>query len=498
MEQLSIGSSVKHLISITICLLVIHSLNGQAYLIDRSYGFDGTCHILSNIDLHQSTREMTIDSAGNIYVGFQYDVSGSLSHLLTKIEPIGRVDNSFGTLGIVTDSIHFHKEGYLFNAVVLSDDSTIIKIFGQNLKLIARYIIPGIVTSQQEIRFDPSGYFIGSINEGIVFKLLSSGSLDQSFGNGGLQDFKNIFSEEEVQECYYEYTKENGSHICSVKTNLHHYVVELDNDGAVLRSNVISAYLNSIGPTFVQKEIIRVTPMPHDRLLIYAKGKVLENISFDYFMFVLDADLEIENEFGDNGIFQFPFGFQSRIPIGGLTNGNILSKDPTQVISSTEISFCKISLVNRSGELREDINSFNQIAIRDAYAENNSAILVDKNDFYVLSFESNQPGAHVTKFTLDNATTSTIDTDNINAMLKLFPNPASSQVNLLYTGPTLQNALLQIYDAKGQMVKLESIDILDYYKTLIIDTQDLSSGQYQVQISQSGSLISSQKLIITK
>ena len=481
-----------------LAILALSFLNSQDYLIDRSYGIDGTCPILSDLDLHQVTREMTIDSAGNIYVGFQYNLSGSLDHVITKIDSFGRVDNSFGTLGIVTDDIHFHKEGYLFSAVVIIDEATIINIFDQDLNRIARYITPGVITSQKEIRFDSSGYFIGSTEDAILFKYLASGSLDQSFGTGGLQDFKDIFPNEEVLECYYEYTKKNGSHICSVKTNFHHYVVELGTDGSMLKTTVVSAYLNSIGSSYVQKEIIHVTPMPHDRLLVYGKGKMVENIFFDYFMFVLDADLKLETEFGDNGIFQFPFEFQSRIPIGGLTNGNILCKDPTYADSQEDISFCKISLVNRSGVFREDLNTYNQIAIRDAYTDNNSAIHVDKNDFYVLSFESHQPGAYITKFTLDNVTTKIKESSETPQYLSLFPNPTSAQSNLLYTGATLLDARLIIYDANGRVVKQKSIDILEDNHILRINTLELAAGHYEVQIIHDKIPVSGKTLIIAR
>ena len=473
-------------------------LVGQSYLIDRSYGFDGTCPIFPDIDLYQSTREMTIDSAGNIYVGFQYNLEDSLNHVITKIAPIGRVDNSFGSSGILNGAIHFHKEGYLFSALVITDDSTIIHVFNQDLNLIRRYIIPGVITSQKELRYDPSGYLIGSISSGTLFKLLSSGSLDLSFGNGGLQDFSTIFPAEKVLECHYESTKENGSHLCSVKTNLHHYLVELNEDGSLLRSNVISSFLNSIGPSFVQKEIMHVTPLPHERFLVYGRGKVPEKIHFDHFMFVLDENLEIEKDFGDNGMFQFPFEFQSRLPIGGLTNGNILLKDPTYINSQEEISFCKISLVNRSGALRDDLNNYDQIAIRDAYADNNSAILVHDNDFYVLSFESNNMGAYVTKFTLDYVETSVAENAEIKSALSLFPNPTSTLTNLLYTGPTLHHALLRIYNDTGELVKQDIIKLLQSNHSLKIDTQSLPSGQYQITVGQASTLDMHKNLIIAR
>ena len=109
---------------------------------------------------------------------------------------------------------------------------------------------------------------------------------------------------------------------------------------------------------------------------------------------------------------------------------------------------------------------------------------------------------HITKLNLEDlpGTPIVTDTKNVepeNHTITLSPNPAASTTNLLYTGPTLTTARLELLDTYGQIVREMNLNHLNDNASIQIETQNITNGLYFVSLSNGKDITTTQKLVVS-
>ncbi|WP_344822045.1 T9SS type A sorting domain-containing protein [Rurimicrobium arvi] len=83
--------------------------------------------------------------------------------------------------------------------------------------------------------------------------------------------------------------------------------------------------------------------------------------------------------------------------------------------------------------------------------------------------------------------------------IKVFPNPASSQISFEHNFTSGENAALYVVDLLGRVVKQQSLNKGSYYglQQVTVDLNDVSAGTYFLRL-QSGDKVQSAKFLINK
>jgi hypothetical protein len=77
---------------------------------------------------------------------------------------------------------------------------------------------------------------------------------------------------------------------------------------------------------------------------------------------------------------------------------------------------------------------------------------------------------------------------------KLYPNPASSEVSIIHNLINLPNTQINISDMTGRLRK--SIDVSNYKTPIVIPISDLENGVFCIELSQNGTKLFTDKLIV--
>lgn len=81
--------------------------------------------------------------------------------------------------------------------------------------------------------------------------------------------------------------------------------------------------------------------------------------------------------------------------------------------------------------------------------------------------------------------------------LSLAPNPASTELNIYYTGLNSNKATLEIVNLTGELV-LKSIELPSVKTAILVNTSDLANGVYLVKVFENSQCLNQSKLVIVK
>lgn len=467
-----------------ILLLISSSLVAQDDYVDLDFGDNGSTKLIytNASGSHPST---SFDSLGNIYVSFRSN--SNAQRALLKIKPTGELDSTFGVNGIM-DSLrndHFQKDNFIISKKGIGG-STIIYAHDLTMNLLDKFIIPGIVDIIN-FRYDSSGYLVGHIRGGTMFKYKNGAGLDNTFGNDGIFEFNTIPRLENSSLYWdgYRDTDSEGNHILRIEFN-----------NAVGNRNAMTAILDSLGQIKETIFIDDISPihinldqqhLSQDHIIISGYRNLAD------YLLKTTTDGELVTEFGNNGRIDFLNASEDvknkEIFIGEFSNGQILSA--TKYINVYQ----NIFLMNQKGKYQTeygddayiDLTSrFNVVRDIDIYNDEIYVVHRDsvvKSDFYL------------SKMNLDNISTTKKDIEAKTGQILLHPNPANNHTLLKYNGHPISNCSILIYDTGGQLVK--SIRRHLSNETLTnIDTSDLAAGLYNINIVQEGHIIVSDQLVI--
>ena len=85
--------------------------------------------------------------------------------------------------------------------------------------------------------------------------------------------------------------------------------------------------------------------------------------------------------------------------------------------------------------------------------------------------------------------------DNTLSNMKLYPNPATDNVNILIASKENANAQLNIFHLMGQLVYSENVAVAEGNNLVRVSTSNLQAGVYMVNIKTNAGT-STQKLIV--
>ncbi len=194
-----------------------YRLNGE---LDTSFGHDGTRFYMKPIYAPLTTRDMTIDRQGSIYItGEQYTLEGT-NMMVLKLKANGEVDSSFGSQGLVMfdsrqnergEAIALDSEANLYIAGYSGGAGAVWKLDSTG-KPVNEFGRSGQVTFSQnsnetrvnDLTIDGNNaiyvtgnqYVGGAGNEMLLLKYDSQGNLVQDFGQQGVVAFNSDVVEE--------------------------------------------------------------------------------------------------------------------------------------------------------------------------------------------------------------------------------------------------------------------------------------------------------------
>lgn len=121
----------------------------------------------------------------------------------------------------------------------------------------------------------------------------------------------------------------------------------------------------------------------------------------------------------------------------------------------------------------------------------------DSSDFYRLVFTKFSGSSNgKTYFVKQKLDVSSINENDLNIALALYPNPATTSLTILYSNLNASDLKIEIIDINGKNIKSILINSSSEVQQLFFDVSDLSNGVYFVQIKSSKGIVS-QKFIKT-
>ena len=459
--------------------------------IDTTFGDQGTTAILNRIDINNGYTRISSDSLGNIYISLRYH-DGHYS--IIKVDSSGTIDQAF------QDSELFKRDGFqysqednfiYFHRII--DESTIVDIYDLNLDYIQGYRVP-VNISFDNSKYSPTGHFIGLTDE-ILFKYSADGKLDTSFGNDGiinLQNFIGIFIEEYNR---YEFQNENGDHyhtFFQFYPQSNHFLIRLDKNGHLKNTLSLQKTYASFSnqPHLTSHQIQTVTPLQNGQVLISASAR--QSTTNRSYQFIINEDFSVDRSYGDNGISLIPTGFETRFVTGVFSNNETLLRTNPNAPNNGSIA-----VIDQAGSLKYDLSD--QGLLNLDIKENSfgyKMTIIDK-DIYILHLNSESEEMLLSKLRLENIQDGE-NPSNITADIKTSPNPTSSLIKMLYAGPTLESALLHIYDTNGKLISSKKLYGLSTHQSTEIPIEDMNSGQYILALIYEGQIISTEKMTIVR
>ena len=488
-------------------LFSISHLVSQNNFLDLSYCDDGSCEFQFD-EFFTFVEHMSIDSLDNIYAGVTFE--GTIDQVLIKIKPNGQIDNTFGVEGIFKEAGHkaYQKDNYIYS--ILRDfDETSINILDLELNFITRFVHVG--ESIINHMYFNGEYFIGSTTEGILFKYNRDGFLDKDFAEQGLYDLEievlNIgfgvdgYSTSSTNDIHYSFLSNNINQIP------HSQILQLNNEGTLINTIELMPSPNFDPDFHMNLNFISTVELSaNDNILVGLEHETYEQkMQSEYFK--LNSLGQLVQDFGNEGSMLIP------IPPDSLIPTNVLSTLTTQLVGelkSENLIFSysnheyyldeeqpwaittAIFIMTPEGSLQSEFGNagFLDFDILPAASININNIITNKDHVYIISkAELSTNTFNITKLNLadlGNPVSNTHKTITAKQSISLQPNPSTTAINLLYTGPTLQNALLQIHNSNGQLVEVLKPEYLHLGKKVQINTNTFPTGNYIMTLFHDG------------
>lgn len=486
--------------------------NAQNGNLDISFGNGGK--VTTTIGTIDKAWSIAIQSdskivlGGYTYNGINYDFA------LVRYNTNGTLDNSFGNGGIVTTDIDSSEYGYsvaiqsdgkivLAGSIVNQDfalvryhtDGTLDNTFGNGGKVISN--IAGTSGQGNSIVIQNDGKivltgFIHNINDDdmVLIRYNSDGTLDNSFGNGGIQTTDIAGG----NDAAYSVALQTDGKIVICGS-----VGGASNPLAVLRYNTNGTLDNSFGNGGIQTTVCGTRAVGFS-VAIQNDGKIVVGamtwttfINNDFALLRYNANGTLDNSFGNGGItvmLNDSLDYCRSLAI--QNNGKILLGGRSK--TATNFDF-RIDCYNTNGTLDNSFGNAGTV-LTDISDYDSGLSLATQSDGKIVLAGSSSVG-NVSYFALaryifteDPEGLSTIPNQNL--QIKTYPNPFTTKTTF-QVNTMLHDATLIIHDNKGQQLKqLQHL----YGKEIILYRNHLPTGFYTMQLIQNNKIIAKGTFVI--
>jgi len=438
--------------------LVRYNTNGS---IDTSFGIDGIVSTFIGNDA--LAFSVVIQTDGKIVAAGSGIGSSNLDFALARYETDGSLDSSFGTDGIVTTDIGTQYEH--IRSIALQTDGKIVAA---------------------------GNSYNGSNDDFTLVRYNIDGSLDSNFGTSGIVTTPIGNNHDRVESV-------------AIQTDGKIVVVGESfigtNNFASVRYNTDGSLDNSFGTNGVVTTLIgdsasaAAVVIQTDGKIVVGGTIIITGSHFDIALARYNADGSLDTSFDNDGIVATLIGYSSgTLSVALQTDGKIVIAG--RISNGTNDDFgiarCKIdgSLDNSFGT---DGIVTTPIGTESDYARS----LAIQADGKIVAAGRSDNGTYedfaVVRY--NNTNTSGINdlSDNLNATLRIFPNPFSEQTSI-QSEILLNSGTLTVCNSLGTIVK--QIDNIRG-QNINLQRDNLPSGLYFVQLKQDNKTIATNKLIIT-
>jgi uncharacterized delta-60 repeat protein len=419
--------------------------------LDRSFGVDGSVSIQANSLFHDPTK-VAIQSDGNIILAAtsyrKVDGTGPLKPHLTAVRllPNGALDNSFNGNGQAY--IYFgYDNGYCHNVEIQKD---------------GKIIIVG------SVRFG-SGLFD---NDATMVRFHSNGTLDSSFGvNGKVISIKDNYRNESILSLdFQDDGKIIGGGLVSLYSTtafaLFRYTIDGKLDSSFGGTGIV---LTPTGPNRTNGEIINALKVQKDGKIVAAGYYTPPQQYYKPVVLRYKADGSLDSTFGSNGLTFIP-------EFGGFFS-LLLQQDGKIIVAGDQLippaSYWMSTMrLNENGSVDSTFGQNGRSPLKDSLSFTHSIAFQGKKIIVAASLGSEWLVARLNNSLGPNASTTKKD-------IILFPNPGK-QFKLKFIGYD-EKVTICVYDAIGRLLHQQSAEVIDQ-AIIDVKTQYLASALYFVVI----------------
>ncbi|MBK8242021.1 MAG: hypothetical protein IPK88_01235 [Saprospiraceae bacterium] len=504
--------------SISVATFYISHANAQSGTLDLSFGVDG--FVITNYGKRTDIANgMVIQPDGKILVVGGTSTNGSSPDFaMSRYNPNGTLDNSFGVGGIflksinspnqITKAVNLQKDGkiivglensnlerYLSNGKIDSSFGiygTVIPKFQKNI--ISSYLSTIITQSDEKI------ITVGSARDSqfnwiVLNRYNSNGSLDSSFGTNGIL-ITNIRAYSLAYSVDLQIDRKiiiSGVDMVNNKSTI--LIMRFRTDGNLDSSFGINGILStSIGTKRDADYTIKVQT---DGYIVIAGNSENESEPLYIALLRINSNGSIDSTFGTNGIIKTLVSPKQNTLLRSMT----IQKDGKILVSG--VSFISPNFVlflqrfNNSGTIDSSFGVNGTAALfNNSLVLNPTSLALQNDGKIVLSGNQTPPSSpssyDIFVLRLNNTITGLNEESKQLLELCAAPNPfhSTSSIDLKHT---LENGTLIFYNMYG--IKVKTIKNISG-KTLTIQRDQLSSGIYHIQLFEKNMFIAEGKILI--
>ena len=502
------ASTSKLLISVITSVLISLSYcttQAQSEYLDKDYGTDGIAIIDLPLNFSAlSNRDYTVnfDSLGNLYIS-HFIASGATRRIL-RLNSLGQVDRSFGEEGYLWESDYhtLHKDNYIFLTKMV-ENSTLIKVLDLESNLLLKVIVPDIVDIHN-LTYEDEGFLVGVTYNLVCFRYNEEGLLDPNFGEGGLVRIIDIPESSLLFTLAQGLVKDSDNtyyiYYTTWENEVYDGVSRIDSNGLEKKY-----FTEAIIPTFLTENGISQlinTTINKDKSIITSGINRQSNSEERSFHLKIKPDQTVDTNFGDEGLILLSRTSDGNRPsrniIGQFSNANLAMLGEESESGDDTPHLTDLSILDENGHLITAFGDNGIIPFDDIPDNNILSATIKDNSLYILSYDdSNLRQVHITKINpYENETSITHPQLLPDSYFSLYPNPAHHKTQWLYTGPTLGPTRLSITEQQGQLVKTINLPLLNKDSAININTKNLITGTYLIQLEHEGRLLQTNKLIV--
>ena len=505
---------LKYAILLLSCQLAFpimsQSQNGS---LDLSFGIAGK--VITNVGNSDGVSTVAVQTDGKILVAGVTKNATDYDFALVRYNTNGTLDNSFGNGGIVTTDIDSSETAYsmaiqsdgkiLLAGLIVNQDFALVRYnsngtldnnFGTGGKLITN--ISGTAGLRTAVVIQNDGKIVlasqvHQLNDDdiVLIRYNSNGTLDNTFGNGGIQTTDIAGANEGA----YSVVLQTDSKIvvCGSSSAVNTRIV-------LLRYNTDGTLDNTFGNGGIQTTTCGVVALGYS-VAIQSDGKIVvggETMSIfpdrDFVLLRYKTNGTLDSTFGNGGITITPNdSLDNGQAIAIQNDGKILFGGRTK--SATNFDF-RLDCYNIDGTLDPTFGNAGT-TVTDILGNEGGASLTIQSDGKIVMAGYNN-NANVLDFVVARYIYINDAPDGIGNIvapktkIKIYPNPFSTQT-ILQCSTVLNDATLFVYNSLGLLVRQQKHL---YGKEINLARENLTAGMYTIQVKQENKTIARDKVLI--
>ena len=435
-----------------ICFTMPVTSLAQDGSLDLTFDFDGIVNTL--VGNEAFANSLAIQSDGKIVAAGYAHIISTRDFALVRYNTNGSLDNTFDSDGIVTTPIGMTSDDEAYSIAIQSDGKI-------------------VVAGTNETEF-------------ALVRYNTNGTLDNSFGNGGIvttqvsngtEYIASIAIQSDGKIVAVGWDSWGGSPFMIVRYNTNGSLDNtFDNDGIVITTIGIGTKALSVA-------------IQNDGKIVVAGGSSNGSTSHNT-LARYNTNGSLDSTFDTDGIVVTPVGVGNSQDFAYSVN---IQSDGKIVTAGTAYSYTAFALAryNTNGSLDNTFDSAGIVITPMGLNTYASSIAIQSNGKIVVA------GRNQNDFTLvrynNNIAIEINEIANHNTEIKIFPNPFST-LTTLQSENTFKDATLTVCNLYGQEVK--SLKNLSG-QTIILNRDNLPQGLYFIQLTENNKTISVEKLVIT-